>query len=197
VPSTVSSQIPPHVVIDHCYSSLKSCHHRIPQLRRTPCPVHRNLCNKTITSALQLEVHLQVVEGAPQQCPQQLSHAWSGHWTNLLHLSTEYYLKWDCLQCVSVSHSQDCVHRGLSVCLNTEERSISNSTDKLIIMKFSEDPQLGYHLHSHSTTYYDICIGWYLYSPWVTWIRVCSTAHADPIYKTHWHLLSSVWHPPW
>jgi hypothetical protein len=56
---------------------------------------------KTTTSALQLEVHLQVANGAPDH-PRWLSHAWGGHWTNLLHLSTECYVMWAHLQCVSV-----------------------------------------------------------------------------------------------
>jgi hypothetical protein len=52
------------------------------------------LCAKTVISALQLEVHLQVGDEAPEQCPRQLSHAWGRHWTNVLHLSIECYVKW-------------------------------------------------------------------------------------------------------
>jgi hypothetical protein len=63
----ILSNTPSHAAIHHCYGSLKSCHHRIPQPRMLPCPVHWNSA-KTMTSALQLEVHL-VTDGAPQQCP--------------------------------------------------------------------------------------------------------------------------------
>jgi hypothetical protein len=135
--------------------TLTCCHRPLLQLREVlppqdpatkevSMPSAELLCAKSTTSASQLKVHLQVGDGAPQQCPQRLSHAWGERWTNSLHLSKECYMKWAHLWCVSVVAicriaflEGDCLWKQkapLQVVVQMQ----------LIIMKYSEDPQLGW-----------------------------------------------------
>jgi hypothetical protein len=160
------------------------------------------LCAKTTISALQLEVHLPVADRAPQQCPRWFSHAWGGCWTNLLHLSTECYVKWAHLVCQCHSHSQDCVPRG-RLSLKTEEISASSGTDatdhhEVTLRTLSWDT-INYRVISPRLSFHDCCfdifIGWCLYSPWVTRIQVCcrcdmamllpSSKHISAYYHLH------------
>jgi hypothetical protein len=131
---------------------------------------------KTTISALQLEVHLQVADGAPQQCPQWLSHACGGHWTHMLYLSTKYYLKW--------AHLQDCIRRGPSVWTQESTPQVVVQI-QLIIMKYSEDPQLWRSQLSCDIAYALIpqLLLWHLH--WLTSVQSMGDLHSSVLLVWH------------